>query len=48
MTQNQYAIWIPSQHGRYLLFFETLDDAYLYIVKFGGGLEVILNTFEYF
>jgi len=48
MNDKPYCIWIPSLHGRYLLFFETLDDAYLFIVKFGGGLEVIANTFEYF
>jgi len=45
---NPYAIWIPSLHGRYLLTFPTLDDAHLFIIKYGGGLEIVPNNYEYF
>jgi len=48
MSQNLYAIWVPSNTGRYLLTFATLDEAYLFIIKFGGGLEVVPNTYENF
>jgi len=48
MNNKGYAIWIPLQHGRYLKTFETLDDAHLFLIKYGGGLEIIPNTFEYF
>jgi len=48
MSQDPYAIWVPSNTGRYLLTFATLDEAYLFIIRFGGGLEVITNTFENF
>ena len=43
---NPYAIWVCSNTGRYLLTFATLDEAYLFIIRFGGGLEVVPNTFE--
>ena len=46
--QDPYAVWIPSNTGRHLMTFATLDDAYLFIIRFGGGLEVIPNTFENF
>jgi len=45
---NLYAIWIPSNTGRHLKTFATLDESHLFIIKFGGGLEVIANTFENF
>jgi len=45
---NPYAIWVTIHTGRYLLTFPTLDDAHLFIIKYGGGLEVIPNTFENF
>jgi hypothetical protein len=45
---NPYAVWVTIHTGRYLLTFKTLDDAHLFIIKFGGGLEVIPNTFENF
>ena len=48
MKMNPYAIWIPSNTGRHLKTFATLDEAHLFIIKFGGGLEVIPNTFENF
>jgi len=48
MNQDPYAIWVTIHTGRYLLTFATLDEAYLFIIRFGGGLEVIPNTFENF
>ena len=46
MSQNPYAVWIPSNTGRYLLTFPSLDEAYLFIIRFGGGLTIIENTYE--
>ena len=48
MSQDSYAVWVTIHTGRYLLIFATLDEAYLFIIRFGGGLEVIPNTFENF
>jgi hypothetical protein len=41
-----YAIWIPSNTGRHLLTFESYDLAVLYNIKFGGGLDIIVNNLE--
>ena len=41
-----YAIWVPSDTGRHLLSFETYDEAVLYVIRFGGGLEIIVNNLE--
>ena len=46
MNQNTYAIWVPSDTGRHLLTFETYDLAALYVIRFGGGLEIIVNNLE--
>ena len=46
MNQDPYAVWVPTNTGRYLLTFPSLDEAYLFIIKFGGGLEVVPNTYE--
>ena len=46
MNQNPYAIWVPSNTGRYLVTFETYDLAALYVIRFGGGLEIIENNLE--
>ena len=46
MSQDPYAVWVPSNTGRYLVTFATLDEAHLFIIKFGGGLEVVPNTYE--
>jgi hypothetical protein len=45
---NPYAVWVPTPTGHYLLTFATLDDAHLFVIKFGGGLKVIRNKFENF
>jgi hypothetical protein len=45
---NPYAIWIPSDTGRHLMTFASKDDACRFVIKFGGGLEIIANTFENF
>ena len=41
-----YAIWLPSDTGRHLLTFETYDLAALYVIRFGGALVIITNTYE--
>ena len=46
MMSTTYAIWVPSDTGRYLVTFESYDLAVLYNIKFGGGLEIITNTYE--
>ena len=46
MMFTTYAIWVPSNTGRYLLTFETYDLAVLFNISFGGGLEIIENTLE--
>ena len=46
MSQDPYAIWVPSNTGRHLLTFATYDLAVLYNIEFGGGLEIIENTYE--
>ena len=46
MSQDLYAIWVPSDTGRYLLTFASYDLAVLYNIEFGGGLEIIKNTYE--
>ena len=46
MNQNPYAIWVPSNTGRYLVTFETYDLAAVYVIRFGGGLEIITNKYE--
>ena len=46
MNQNPYAIWVPSDTGRHLLTFESYDLAVLFNIRFGGGLEIITNTYE--
>ena len=43
---NSYAVWVPSNTGRHLLTFATYDLAVLFNIKFGGGLEIIENTYE--
>ena len=46
MMSTTYAIWVPSDTGRYLVTFESYDLAVLFNIKFGGGLEIIENTLE--
>ena len=46
IVHKTYAIWVPSDTGRHLLTFETYDLAALYVIRFGGGLEIITNTYE--
>ena len=46
MNQDPYAIWVPSNSGRHLLTFATYDLAVLFNIGFGGGLEIIENTYE--
>jgi len=46
MNQNSYAIWVPSDSGRHLLTFATYELASLYVIKYGGGLTIIENTYE--
>ena len=46
MMSTTYAIWVPSDTGRYLVTFETYDLAALYVIRFGGGLEIIENNLE--
>ena len=46
MNQNPYAIWVPSDTGRHLLTFESYELAVLFNMRFGGGLEIITNTYE--
>ena len=41
-----YAIWLPSDTGRHLLTFATYDEAVLYVIRFGGGLDIIVNNLE--
>jgi hypothetical protein len=48
MSQDFYAIWVPSDTGRYLLTFATYDLAALFNIKYGGGLTIIENTLENF
>jgi hypothetical protein len=43
---NPYAIWVTIQTGRYLITFSHYDDAVLYVIRYGGGLEIIENTYE--
>ena len=46
MMSTTYAIWVPSDTGRYLVTFESYELAVLYNIKFGGGLEIIENNLE--
>jgi len=46
MSQDPYAVWVTIHTGRYLLTFATLDEAHLFMIKFGGGLEVVPKTYE--
>jgi len=48
MTTHPYAVWLPMHTGNHLVTFKTLDDAHQFIIKYGGGLEVIANTYETF
>ena len=48
MTDYPFAIWIPSEHGKWLKTFKTHDEAVLFIIKYGGGLEIIDNNYESF
>ena len=41
-----YAIWLPSDTGRDLLTFASYDEAVLFNIRFGGGLEIIVNNLE--
>jgi len=43
-----FAVWIPSRSGNYLKTFSDHDLAVLFVIKFGGGLKIIKNTYEYF
>jgi len=45
---NPYAVWVPTNTGHYLLTFPDMDAAFIFVVKFGGGLKVIENTYETF
>jgi len=44
----KYAIWITIETGRYLLTFSNYEDAALYVIRYGGGLDIIENTYENF
>ena len=46
MMFTTYAIWVPSDTGRYLVTFESYELAVLYNLRFGGGLEIIENNLE--
>ena len=46
MMSTTYAIWVPSDTGRYLVTFESYDLAVLFNIRFGGGLEIIVNNLE--
>ena len=46
--QTRYALWIPSKTGKHYKTFDTLDEAHLYLIKFGGGLEIIKEVLENF
>jgi len=46
MISTTYAIWVPSNTGRYLVTFESYDLAVLFNIRFGGGLEIIVNNLE--
>jgi hypothetical protein len=46
IVHKSYAIWVPSDTGRHLLTFESYDLAVLYVIRFGGGLEIIENKYE--
>ena len=46
MMSTTYAIWVPSDTGRYLVTFESYELAVLYNLRFGGGLEIIENNLE--
>lgn len=48
MTDYPFAIWIPSEHGKWLKLFTSRDLAELFVIRYGGGLEIIANTFETF
>ena len=43
-----FAVWIPTRSGNYLKTFSDHDLATLFVIKFGGGLKIIKNTYEYF
>jgi hypothetical protein len=43
---KNYAIWITIHTGKYLLTFQTYDEAVLYNIKYGGGLTIIKNNYE--
>ena len=47
-TDKPYGLWIPFEHGKWFKTFSTLDEAHLFLIKYGGGLEIIKNTYESF